>query len=184
MSVDTWNQERTDKLIELHKLNISFADIAAKISGQFQVDISRCAAIGKAKRLGLVCPRPEPKVKIPKPPRERKRQGGHHAVYKIVAGGGGSARVIQWVESTETIKLRCIEIVPRRLSLLQLADGDCRYPYDGIEGEDTFVFCGHPKKDGSSFCVSHHHLCFVPATSPNRPARKYFGTDFARGAAA
>ena len=32
--------------------------------------------------------------------------------------------------------LRCVEIEPRHLSLMELEAGDCRYPYGGdVEGE-------------------------------------------------
>lgn len=53
------------------------------------------------------------------------------------------------------IKLRCVEIVPRNLTLMDLEPGDCRYPY----GDGPMTFCGHPKMAGFSYCVPHLHLC-------------------------
>jgi hypothetical protein len=39
--------------------------------------------------------------------------------------------------------------------LLDLTDGECRYPIDEVDGQH--LFCGLP---GTPYCVSHHQLCY------------------------
>ena len=51
-------------------------------------------------------------------------------------------------ERTEPTRLRCVEIEPRHLSLIDLERGDCRYPYGGDEEGEAITFCGHPRATG------------------------------------
>jgi GcrA cell cycle regulator len=62
--------------------------------------------------------------------------------------------------------------VPRHLSLLELEDGDCRYPYGGDAEGEAITFCGHPRREGSSYCASHFHLTSGPGTASERSAGK------------
>jgi GcrA cell cycle regulator len=71
---------------------------------------------------------------------------------------------------TEADKLRCVEINPRHLSLLDLERGDCRYPYGGEEDGEAITFCGHPRRLGSSYCTPHFHLTRGPGTASERAA--------------
>jgi GcrA cell cycle regulator len=73
-------------------------------------------------------------------------------------------------EVMETVKLRCVEIDPRHLSLLDLEYGDCRYPYGGDEEGEVITFCGFPRRPGSSYCVAHFHLTRGPGTASERAA--------------
>jgi len=67
-------------------------------------------------------------------------------------------------------ELRCVEIAPRHLSLLELEPGDCRYPYGGdVEGE-AITFCGHPRQEGFSYCTPHFQLTRNPDSLLERPA--------------
>jgi hypothetical protein len=43
-------------------------------------------------------------------------------------------------EPVESPKLRCAEVDPRHLSLLDLESGDCRYPYGGDEDGEAITF--------------------------------------------
>jgi GcrA cell cycle regulator len=56
--------------------------------------------------------------------------------------------------------------VPRHLSLLELEPNDCRYPFGGDEDGEAITFCGHPRRQGSSYCVSHFHLTRGRAPEP------------------
>jgi GcrA cell cycle regulator len=166
MPIDSWAPEHVDALKAHVAANIlSYKDMARDINERFGSAHSRNAMIGKAKRMGFADgekgPRP---VKEPKPRRangpleqkmKRKRQGDHHVVLKISAGGHGSTRVTESTMSAQIAKLRCVEITPRHLSLLDLEPGDCRYPYGGDKDGEAITFCGHPKQDGSSYCTPH-----------------------------
>ena len=67
-------------------------------------------------------------------------------------------------------KLRCVEIDPRHLSLTDLEPDDCRYPYGGEEESEAITFCGHPRRQGSSYCAPHFHLTRGPGTASERAA--------------
>lgn len=60
--------------------------------------------------------------------------------------------------SVEAIQLRCVEITPRHVLLLDLKPNDCRYPY----GDRDITFCGHPKQEGFSYCTPHRFLTSRP----------------------
>jgi GcrA cell cycle regulator len=73
-------------------------------------------------------------------------------------------------EREETVKLRCVEIDPRHLSLMDLEPGDCRYPYGGDEEGEAITFCGHPQRRGTSYCAAHFHLTRGPSIVSERSA--------------
>jgi GcrA cell cycle regulator len=73
-------------------------------------------------------------------------------------------------ERTEPAKLRYAEVEPRHLSLMQLAPGDCRYPYGGDEEGEAVTFCGLKRRRGSSYCSPHFHLSWGPGTASERDA--------------
>jgi GcrA cell cycle regulator len=63
---------------------------------------------------------------------------------------------------SEPLKLRCVGIKPRQLALIDLERGDCRYPYGGDKDGEAITFCGHPRREGSSYCTPHFHLTRGP----------------------
>ena len=70
----------------------------------------------------------------------------------------------------EAVRLRCVDVNPRHLTLVELERGDCRYPYGGeFEGE-TLTFCGHRRRKGSSYCTPHFHLTRNPDVPAERAA--------------
>jgi GcrA cell cycle regulator len=103
-------------------------------------------------------PKPPPKVSTPQLSRICER----HAA--------SSWRPIPVFEPAEKVKLRCVEIDPRHLSLIDLEPGDCRYPYGGDEEGEAITFCGHPQRRGSSYCTAHFFLSRGPGTAAERAA--------------
>jgi GcrA cell cycle regulator len=79
-------------------------------------------------------------------------------------------RMMPRLECEETVKLRCVEIDPRHLSLMDLEPGDCRYPYGGDEEGEAITFCGRPQRRGTSYCAAHFHLTRAPGLASERPA--------------
>ena len=101
--------------------------------------------------MGLVAPRQVPSPPIvpsppnglpPVPPQPRDRSQPPRSASK----------------PAEPLKLRCVGIRPRLISLLELERGDCRYPYGGEKEGEEITFCGHPRRAGSSYCTPHFHL--------------------------
>lgn len=133
----TWTDDRVARLKQLHAANFSFAQIAADLGG-----ITRNAAIGKAGRLGLSCKgwspnsRPKP-VKSSKP---RKQRFFARAATKITA---------------EQAAIKCSEITPLLVGLLDLQLNECRYPF----GDGPFLFCARQTAVETSYCSEHQALC-------------------------
>lgn len=154
-----WSDAATDTLKRLDEAGLlSRAQMAMRINEEFGTSYTRNAVIGRARRVGLVAKRA---------PRDHKPR------VRIIRANWNSnrRRIIQSAEPAETIKLRCVEVVPRNLTIFELELGDCRYPY-GQGSEITF--CGHapvhqriigfessgePIKRASSYCTAHHFLC-------------------------
>jgi GcrA cell cycle regulator len=70
----------------------------------------------------------------------------------------------------EPVKLRCVGIRPRLISLVELEPGDCRYPYGGDKEGEKIAFCGHARQPGSSYCAPHFGLTCAIGIAPERAA--------------
>ena len=164
-----WEAEHTQALREYLARGLSFSEIAAAINSRFNTAYSRNAAIGRATRLGLAGPERQgdnlrhfPK-RPPKARKSRLRQPRERHI-------PGFMPRLPAFETTEMPKLRCVEIVPRHLALVDLESGDCRYPYGGDEEGEAITFCGHPWQEGFSYCTPHVQLTRNPGIAMERPA--------------
>ncbi len=164
----TWEDAHSLALRELVEKGMSFSEIARALNERFGTAYSRNAAIGRARRLGLSTP-------------ERSGAGGVFAAPRKPDArkiAEKRARILfkspklTTLQRAAVLQLRCVAIVPRHLALIDLAPDDCRYPYGGdVEGE-PITFCGHPRREGSSYCPSHFHLTNLPEDDEKRaPAR-------------
>jgi GcrA cell cycle regulator len=165
MQSTDWPPEHSEALREYHAKGMSYLKIAQAINAKFGTGYSRNAMIGRGKRMGLAGPdrrdewgKPTPKAPRPRPHQRRERQPSE------------TRRAMPNLPHVETVKLRCVEIEPRHLGLLDLAPGDCRYPYGGDKDGEAITFCGHPRRRGSSYCAPHFHLTRGPATASERAA--------------
>ncbi len=151
-----WPDEHSEALREYFAKGMSYGEIAGAINSRFGTVYSRNAALGRAKRLGLCDSsrrrqNPPPKAKRPRPRNLRERSASEPMRPRPI------------FKDAEKPKLRCVEIDPRHLSLVELERGDCRYPYGGDEEGEAVTFCGHPRRNGSSYCTPHFHLARGPA---------------------
>lgn len=142
-----WTEVMDAELRQFHSDRYSSSQIAAKMAR----GLTRNAVIGRVHRIGLsgtLYPR-QPRIVIKKPARSINTP-----VIRIVRANGNSNhfRAHQSVE-TEGPELRCVEIEPRNISLIDLGADECRYPY----GDGPFVFCGHPIAS-RSYCAAHAEL--------------------------
>ena len=163
MESSNWAPEHSGALREHHARGMSSSEIARAINAKFNTHYSRNAVIGRTKRMGLARtdrPRdwtpPAPKDQQPSLSWLRKR----HAV--------PSRWFVPVFEREETPKLRCVDVEPRHLSLIELEAGDCHYPYGGDEEGEAITFCGHSRREGSSYCTAHFHLSRGPGAVPER----------------
>lgn len=165
----SWAEEHSRALREYLEKGLSFSRIANAINARFNTAYSRNATIGRARRMGLSGPG---RAAIPatRKPQSKPRPA---RLLKIRARALAQARPKPTVRKrAAALKLRCVGIVPRHLSLLELERGDCRYPYGGEAEGEAITFCGHPRREGSSYCVAHFHLTSCPGTASERIAGK------------
>jgi GcrA cell cycle regulator len=169
MQSTNWAPEHSDALRECLVKGMSYSEIADAINAKFGTGYSRNAAIGRAKRMGLAGPdRPKEWPKLaPKAqqPSLRKLRERLDAEFR---------RRVPIFEAAEPVKLRCVDVDPRHVPLLELASGDCRYPYGGDEEGEAITFCGHPQREGSSYCTAHFFLTRGVGTVSERAAGPSF----------
>jgi GcrA cell cycle regulator len=165
MQSTDWADEHSEALRELRKSGMSYSRIADAINARFKTTYSRNATIGRANRMGLAGPdrpdgRSDPTMSAEAPRLHKLRE---HLVSE-------SRRSMPIFESMKPVNLRCVQIDPRHLSLLDLEPGDCRYPYGGDEEGEVITFCGHPRRQGTSYCTTHFYLTHGHDAAPERPS--------------
>jgi GcrA cell cycle regulator len=158
-----WTPKHAKALREYLAKGMSYSAIRDAINATFKTDFSRSATIGRVRRLKLAGsgrpdrPKPPLTVTPPKPRRDPER-----------------AAEMPWFppafKSVAMPKLRCADVVPRHLLLMDLEPRDCRYPYGGDAEGEAITFCGHPRRPGSSYCAAHFDLSIGPGTASERAA--------------
>ena len=170
MQATDWAPEHSAALREFLAKGMSYAKAADAINAKFETAYTRNAAIGRGKRMGLAGPEKprEPRrvprrTSAPRPRKSRKRRAAGPVQPKPVQPEPALA-------CTEPVKLRCVGIKPRLVTLIDLERGDCRYPYGGDKDGEAITFCGHPRREGSSYCTAHFHLTLGEGTASERSA--------------
>jgi len=164
-----WKPEHSDALRDHLAKGLSYAEIARRINAAFNTAYTRNAAIGRAKRMGLSGLAETGDPGRPKSPRKPRPLRFHKMRKRRVVK---SRPPLPIRKRAAALHLRCVAILPRHLALLELAPGDCRYPYGGDAEGEAITFCGHPRREGSSYCVSHFHLTRGPGSASERSAVK------------
>lgn len=166
MEPSSWAPAHSDALREFVTKGMSFSEAARAINAKFGTRYTRSAAIGRGKRMGLVAlERVEsPPIVPPLPNGPRPVRPRESVALNLVRPPLAAFR------RAEPMKLRCVGLRPRLLSLLELEPGDCRYPYGGDKDGEEITFCGHPKQPGSSYCTAHFNLTLGPGAPADRAA--------------
>jgi hypothetical protein len=132
----------TDRLKELHAAPqmYSYGEIAHMLSREFSVAVTRNSVVGKAARLGLAQRYGASKGGGSKPgrvpPRPRLRPSASPGAAGTASGEAKRSRVER----------------PGTLTLLELRDGDCKWP----SGEGPSCrFCGQPCVPERPYCAEH-----------------------------
>jgi GcrA cell cycle regulator len=163
----SWEEAHSAALRDYIEKGMSFSEAARTLNKRFGTAYSRNAAIGRARRMGLSSPERVDRTGQPKPPKPtvaRLRKRRERAFSGFSAGGDVRERAA-------ALRLRCVAVNPRHLSLIELEARDCRYPYGGDAEGEPITFCGHPRREGSSYCVSHFHLTSAPELRERAPAK-------------
>lgn len=127
-----------ERLIELHALSgaraLTMAQIADKLSFEFEVELGRNAIIGRCHRLGLPLRPAVPFVhrKTPQAKRIRIRLEApiEPAFAEATAGQAG-------------------------LTIYQLREGVCRWPLGEVNDTPPYLYCGETAEFGCPWCPAH-----------------------------
>lgn len=133
----------------------SHSIMARLLNEQFGTAYSRNALIGKVSRMGMrIVDKPHPvnKKKSANPARRRK----------------AVPAAKPFPVETDLSAFRCVEVVPKNVSLVDLPIDGCHWPY----GDNPFVFCGHPKLGSAPYCGSHLILSRGSGTFEERGAHR------------
>jgi GcrA cell cycle regulator len=142
-----WSEERVERLKVLHARGLSCAMIADDLGE----GISRCAVIGKLHRLGMS----NAGSIVRKANTKKTLRPKVEKTVRIVKANGNSNRMrLFQVAKIETQEMRCADVVSLGIGLLELQPHQCRYP----TSDAPFLFCGHRKMEGSSYCAPHFML--------------------------
>ncbi|MBR0826298.1 hypothetical protein JQ596_12180 [Bradyrhizobium manausense] len=168
MEPSNWAPEHSGALRDYVLKGLSFSDIAREINRTFGTAYTKSAVLGRARRMGLsVQPRVDSPSIVPSLATAAQedcvpsRQSLPHALQQPPQTAFRPA---------EPVKLRCVGVRPRLISLLELESDDCRYPYGGDKEGEEITFCGHPRRRGSSYCAPHFRLTWGPGTVSERAA--------------
>ncbi len=162
-----WNNEEISKdLAAKIAAGSSYRIVAEELSAKYGITITRNSCMGRADRLGIESPRRSGETDESKKPKYVRK-------LRIVTNGSGPT-LIETRTAADRPKLRCVEIVPRHLSLMDLEPNDCRYPYSGDVEGNPITFCGHQRARKilggievlQSYCAPHADLCMVVPKPP------------------
>ena len=134
-----WDAYRVARLRALHaKKHLSFDAIAAQLSAEWGMKVSKNSCIGKARRMGL------PK-RPSRPPRGDKRK--RPVTLVSVAPEPVPCVLPRWKVMDAPVR----PAEGKRITLLQLNGNTCRWPH----GDRTpYLFCGAPTA-GKTYCAYH-----------------------------
>lgn len=162
----SWRPDHCTALREFVAAGLSFSRAADAINARFGTAYTRSAVIGRARRMRLGVPARPERVPELKPPKAKQ---ANVAPRKSAEGRAALTRLAAPVrQRSEPVKLRCVGIRPRLVTLAELGDADCRYPYGGDKEGEAITFCGHPRFRGSSYCAPHLHLTRGPHIEDDR----------------
>lgn len=145
-----WTVAREEQLREMwHPTGPSCSEIAREINRDGGQHLTKCAIIGKARRLGLAGRAPVP------PPKRRSPRVTRPPVSRVVTDGPA---ITQPCPPMRPIDNPPVSLPSCAIPLLDLATHGCRWP-DG-EGtlEDPYLFCGAISVEGSSYCRFHREM--------------------------
>jgi GcrA cell cycle regulator len=159
-----WSSEQSDALRDYFLKGLSYAEIGRRINARFGTAYTRNAVAGRAKRLFLAASErtasPSIVPSLPGDPYPLPQTRG--------AVPGLTLPPPSALKPAKPVKLRCVGVRPRLITLLELERGDCRYPYGGDKEGEEISFCGHPRQPGSSYCAPHLRLTRGPGTQSGR----------------
>lgn len=162
MEAAVWPPAHCEALKEFVTKGMSYGDATRAINARFGTEYSRSAVLGRARRMRTGEPdrprqRPEPGLGVAEAlfQRAAAERMDDLALLRLLRHRPVFPRA-------EVPQIRCVEVAPRHLDLMELEVRECGYPYGGDEEGEPITFCGHPRRDGSRYCTPHFFLTRNP----------------------
>lgn len=159
-----WRNEDICKRVKALWKDHTASQIATKIWTEFKVEISRNSVVGFLHREKLTV---EQKSEVH--PLTRSAGITRPRVQRItpvnVQSINAAVQKINAVKAAPKVKpepfiAACVEIAPLHLSMMDLTEETCRWPY----GETNFTYCGHTAL-GGPYCAAHATIAYQPRQS-------------------
>lgn len=158
-----WSAAREEQLREMwHPTGPSCSEIAREINRDGGQHLTKCAIIGKARRLGLA-------GRAPVPPPKRRLSRVRPPAPRAAMDGPAMTQPSPPMRSIDNLST---ELPSCATPLLDLAPHGCRWP--GAEDEaGRHLFCGARQVDDLPYCAAHARASYVPGSARNRPAEPW-----------
>lgn len=167
--MQTWTEDRIEKLTQLWAEGLSASQIAAELGG-----VSRNAVIGKVHRLGLAS-RKTTRTAVGRrsvwsdSDKTVARPIAARAVAPIMRSNAAVARKVKELPAIAQPAAEIIPIFPR-VTLMELGPSTCRWPIGDPMSAD-FRFCGAKTENGATYCGYHACLAYQPRGTQDRQRR-------------
>jgi len=159
--MNVWTPQKIERLRELWPdPRLTTEDIGRELGG-----LTKGAVLGKAHRLDLgYKPSNHPNMRYGRPPKARTPRP-QKPKFNFGSVWGPSPKA-----ESDAFVPRAADIVSLQKTILELREGDCRWP----EGDGPFTFCGHPAVRDKSYCASHCQIGFMRERrrAPNKGATR------------
>lgn len=165
-----WSAEMDAKLRDLVALGLPYSQVSTAISREFGKPVSRCACIGRAKRIGLSVAMVSPEIR-----RERVRKMANRQAAARKAASTRRLQVFARERLSDRIEAAMAampaderprladDLPPLVASLTDLEPHHCRW---AIGDRGPYQFCGREKLAGTSWCITHARRVFsAPAST-------------------
>ena len=142
-STHLWHPLQQARLLELLREQLSASVIAGKLSKEFHIQLTRCAIIGKTRRLGELLPgNRKSGTRTQTKDRARKYHRKPVAPPKIAVA-----------------PLPPEPLFPAPVAARLPVGDQCHWPI-GDPTKDGFGYCNHVRMAGKPYCVSHCNVAY------------------------
>jgi len=151
-----WNAQEDEQLKKLTLEGLSASMIAARMPG----NRSRNSIIGRQHRLRLMGKQTQRKKLA------RSLDVENNCTH--VPHLRSMEEKMRYAETSKSMR-DTSELDPLMVPLLELESHQCRWPVNSPDNGEGFLFCGHKKQEGSSYCSHHRQRAY----RGSHPASKY-----------
>ena len=138
-----WTPRMDERLRELDAAGLTFKAIAARMSAEFSLALTRNACVGRGRRLRLPLRGGAP----PPPPKPRRGRKQYPKKRKATS-----------IKALPPVPWSTPPLVPGAFTMLQLNRQTCRWPSGTTP---PYTYCGEPVHGDRQYCLAHCRLAFV-----------------------